>query len=58
MANRHDVIIWDADAYGLPSSFDEALNMAASLSEQNIITISEKILAFAKDIEKIAKKKC
>ena len=52
MANRHDVIIWDAEVYGLPTSFDEALNMAETLSEQSVSVISEKVLAFAKDIEK------
>lgn len=56
MANRHDVIIWDAEAYGLPTSFDEALKMAETLSEQSVSVISEKVLAFAKDIEKLAKK--
>jgi hypothetical protein len=56
MANRHDVIIWDAEVYGLPTSFDEALNMAETLSEQSVSVISEKVLAFAKNIEKIAKK--
>jgi hypothetical protein len=38
------------------TSFDEALNMAETLSEQSVSVISEKVLAFAKDIEKIAKK--
>lgn len=56
MANRHDVIIWDAEVYGLPTSFDEALNMVETLSEQSVSVISEKVLAFAKDIEKITKK--
>ena len=56
MANRHDVIIWEAEAYGIPANFDEALNMAETLSEQSVSVISEKVLAFAKDIEKIAKK--
>ncbi|HRH92391.1 MAG TPA: hypothetical protein PLW01_10800 [Agitococcus sp.] len=56
MANRHDVIIWEAEAYGIPANFDEALSMAEKLSEQSVSVISEKVLAFAKDIEKIAKK--
>ena len=56
MANRHDVIIWDAEAYGLPTSFEEALKMAETRSEQSVSVISEKVLAFAKDIEKLAKK--
>jgi hypothetical protein len=38
------------------TSFDEALNMAETLSEQSVSVISEKVLAFAKNIEKIAKK--
>ncbi|HNJ86780.1 MAG TPA: hypothetical protein PKU92_09375, partial [Agitococcus sp.] len=56
MGNRHDVIIWDAGVYGIPANFDEALSMAEKLSEQSVSVISEKVLAFAKDIEKIAKK--
>ena len=51
MANRHDVIIWDAEIYDTPTSFDEALNMAEKLIDQDVSIISEKILAFAKDLE-------
>jgi hypothetical protein len=43
MANRHDVIIWDADVYGLPSNFEQATNMASTLLEQSIATLSPKL---------------
>ncbi len=53
MANRHDVIIWDADVYGAPKNFVEGLEMAFTLSEQAISSpVSHKLLAFAADIEK------
>lgn len=53
MANRHDVIIWDAEVYGAPKNFVEGLEMAFVLSEQAISSpVSQKLLAFAADVEK------
>lgn len=51
MANRHDVIIWDADVYGTPKNFEEAVNMAYVLLEQPSATVSQKIKLFAQEIQ-------
>ena len=32
MGNRHDVYIWDADVYGKPQYFEEAMDMAQRLA--------------------------
>ena len=59
MANRHDVIIWDADVYGAPKNFVEGLEMAFTLSEQAISSpVSHKLLAFAADIEVYSNQFC
>ena len=52
MANRHDVIIWDADVHGAPDgfttyTFEKAFTLINQAAEP-----SKKLLAFARDVEK------
>ena len=55
MANRHDVIIWDADVYGRPQNFEEAMDMAQRLAKQRIETQTANMLAFGQTVEKLLK---
>ena len=48
--NRHDVIIWDAELYGTPKSFAEAVETSKILVEQKSTSISPKIRLFAKEV--------
>lgn len=50
MANRHDVVIWDAELYGTPKSFEQAINMRSTLLEKSIATVSPKLKLFAQDV--------
>jgi hypothetical protein len=56
MANRHDVIIWDADVYGAPDDYDlQTLAKAQTLIQQPAAEASKKLLAFARDVEQQSK---
>ena len=55
MANRHDVIIWDADVYGRPQNFEEAMDMAQRLAKQRIETQIANMLAFGQTVERLLK---
>lgn len=51
MANRHDVIIWDASIYGTPHDYDmKTLQQAQALVRQEAKP-SAKLLAFAREVE-------
>ena len=51
MANRHDVIIWDADVYGTPEGYDvNTIEQAEALTNQEAAP-SAKLLAFAREVE-------
>ena len=52
MANRHDVIIWDADVYGAPDGFSEYTYQKAYKLIKQPAEPSKKLLAFARDVEK------
>ncbi|PTQ91380.1 hypothetical protein [Agitococcus lubricus] len=52
MANRHDVIIWDADIYGAPNGFSEYTYQKAYSLIKQPAEPSKKLLAFARDVEK------
>ena len=52
MANRHDVIIWDADIYGAPDGFTEYTYEKAYALIKQPAKPSKKLLAFARDVEK------
>lgn len=57
MANRNDLIIWDADVYGAPDDYNaQSLHLARLLAEQ-AAEPSKKLLAFARDIEQQGKSK-
>ena len=50
MANRNDLIIWDAEIYGAPDDYNaQSLQKAHLLTEQPAEP-SKKLLAFARDI--------
>ncbi len=51
MANRHDVIIWDADVYGTPHDFDEEMLQQARVLARQGAKSSAKLLAFAREVE-------
>lgn len=51
MTNSDELIIWDAELYGIPESYDQAMDMALCLSQQTKTQISGKLLDFAKHIE-------
>lgn len=53
--NRHDVYIWDADVYGKPTDFEDAMDMAAELSKKSINTQTANMLAFGQTIERLLK---
>jgi hypothetical protein len=55
MANRHDVIIWDADAYGVPKTFEEASSMSVLLEDKAESQTNLKILSFLNRLEAVAK---
>ncbi|HRH92681.1 MAG TPA: hypothetical protein PLW01_12315 [Agitococcus sp.] len=55
MANRHDVYIWDADVYGKPQHFKEAMDMAQRLAKQRIETQTTNMLAFGQTVERLLK---
>ena len=55
MANRHDVIIWDADVYGTPKSFEEASSMSMLLEDKAESQTNLKIQSFLNKLETIAK---
>ena len=52
MANRHDVIIWDAEVYGAPDGFTEYTYEKAYALIKQPAKPSKKLLAFARDVEK------
>jgi|GEM_PF-2343637 len=52
MANRHDVIIWDADVYGAPDGFTEYTYEKVYALIKQPAKPSKKLLAFAHDVEK------
>ncbi|HMU87647.1 MAG TPA: hypothetical protein PLF28_06195 [Agitococcus sp.] len=54
MANRHDVIIWDADVYGAPDGFSEYTYEKAYALIKQPAEPSKKLLAFARDVEKLS----
>jgi hypothetical protein len=57
MANRNDLIIWDAEIYGEPDDYNaQSLHKARLLTEQPAEP-SKKLLAFARDIEQQSKSK-
>lgn len=45
--NRDELIIWDAERYGMPDSFEQAMDMAVALAKQPETQNSDKLLAFA-----------
>jgi hypothetical protein len=45
--NRDELIIWDAERFGVPDSFEQAMGMAVALTKQPETKISDKLLAFA-----------
>lgn len=49
--NCDTVIIWDAELYGRPENFDQAMDMALCLAQQDEMQISDKLLAFAQLVE-------
>ena len=49
--DQEQVIIWDAERYGMPHSFEQAMDMALALAKQSETQISEKLLAFAQYVE-------
>ena len=52
MANRHDVIIWDAEVHGAPDGFTTyTFEKVFTLINQEAEP-SKKLLAFARDVEK------
>ena len=53
--NRHDVYIWDADVYGKPQHFEDAMDMAPRLAKQRIETQTANMLAFGQTIERLLK---
>jgi len=53
--NRHDVYIWDADVYGKPQHFEDAMDMAPRLAKQRIETQTANMLAFGKTVERLLK---
>ena len=55
MGNRHDVYIWDADVYGKPQHFEEAMDMAQRLAKQRIETQTANMLAFGQTVERLLK---
>lgn len=55
MGNRHDVYIWDADVYGKPQHFEDAMDMAPRLAKQRIETQTANMLAFGQTIERLLK---
>ena len=55
MGNRHDVYIWDADVYGKPTDFEDAMDMAPRLAKQRIETQTANMLAFGQTIERLLK---
>ncbi|MDO8417816.1 MAG: DUF1566 domain-containing protein [Agitococcus sp.] len=55
MGNRHDVYIWDADVYGKPTDFEDAMDMAPRLAKQRIETQTANMLAFGQTVEKLLK---
>ncbi|MCP5174622.1 MAG: hypothetical protein H6996_05890 [Moraxellaceae bacterium] len=55
MGNRHDVYIWDADVYGKPTDFEDAMDMAAELSKKSINTQTANMLAFGQTVERLLK---
>ena len=50
MANRHDVIIWDADVYGVEKDYKKIVQQARALAGQEAKP-SDTLLAFARDVE-------
>ena len=48
MANRHDVIIWDAELYGTPKSFEEAVEKSKVLVEKK-----SKEIQISKNLKKL-----
>ncbi|HQV23633.1 MAG TPA: hypothetical protein PLJ88_11135, partial [Agitococcus sp.] len=56
MANSNELIIWDTGLYGVPKDFDEALEMADTLSEQSADNISLNLKKFASKLSKVAQK--
>ena len=50
MANRHDVIIWDADVYGVEKDYEKIVQQARALALQEA-KLSDTLLAFARDVE-------
>jgi hypothetical protein len=55
MANRHDVIIWDADVYGTPKTFEEASSMSLLLEDKAESQTNLKIQSFLNKLETVAK---
>ena len=55
MSNRHDVIIWDADVYGTPKSFEEACSMSVLLEDKAESQTNLKIQSFLNKLETVAK---
>ena len=55
MGNRHDVYIWDADVYGKPQHFEDAMDMAPRLAKQRIETQTANMLAFGQTVERLLK---
>lgn len=53
--NRHDVYIWDADVYGKPQHFEDAMDMAPRLAKQRIETQTANMLAFGQTVERLLK---
>ena len=49
--NQDEVIIWDAKRYGMPHSFEQAMDMALALAKQPETKVSDKLLAFAQYVE-------
>jgi hypothetical protein len=55
MANRHDVIIWDADVYGAPDGYTKQTIAKAKALIKQPAEPSKKLLAFARDVEQYSK---
>ncbi|MBK6757241.1 MAG: hypothetical protein IPG70_06275 [Moraxellaceae bacterium] len=46
MSNRNELIIWDADVYGTPKSFEEACSMSVLLEDKAESQTNLKIQSF------------
>ncbi|MDO8417373.1 MAG: hypothetical protein Q7S87_14300 [Agitococcus sp.] len=55
MSNRHDAIIWDAELYGTPKSFEEASSMSMLLEDKAESQTNLKIQSFLNKLETVAK---